>query len=317
MRLLFLFFLALLVISACSYLQESKPILKQSHYEKMIAGNLDADYIGTSNCLFKCHTHEKIYDYFNKSVHAEQVNKETMLPLVNCETCHGPGSKAIDEIREVNGVKQCNYSSLIDLKRLPSEAKNLTCLKCHTVFSASIITFWRGSVHDMGGVACSDCHRLHKAPNQKVEQNEQFELCVGCHKKIKVEFGNISHHPVKERKMVCTDCHNPHGTATEKLLKRESVRETCAYCHREKGAPNVFEHADLMDDCTTCHRPHGSVNDNLLKRREPILCLGCHKGHHSAMDALSNTNKAKFYSRCSDCHGMIHGTNLPDQKMLR
>ncbi len=306
---------------ACSYLTESRPILKQREYEKMIAGSFDADYIGTENCLFKCHAHDRILDNFKKSVHAEQIDKETMLPLVNCETCHGPGGKAVEEIREVNGKKQCNFESLIDLKKLPAGAKNLACLKCHTISSTPNLSLWRGSVHDMADVACSDCHRLHVSPNQKVLHDEQFDLCTGCHKKIKGDMNNISHHPLKEKKMVCTDCHNPHGSVTEKLLKRDSVRDTCGYCHKDKAGPFAFEHADLMDDCITCHRPHGAINDNLLKKREPVLCLDCHRGHHNAsnpsMQGLSNINKAKFYTRCSDCHGAIHGTNLPGKKMLR
>jgi len=311
----------LIFLTACSYLKESKPILKQSDYERMIAGSFEADYIGTDNCLFKCHQHDKINDNFNKSVHASQINKETMLPLINCETCHGPGSKAVDEIKIVNGRPQCNYSSLIDLKRLPAGAKNLTCLKCHSLVSTPNLALWRGSAHDMAGVACSDCHRLHVSPNQKVLHDEQFDLCTGCHKKIKTEVKNVSHHPIGEKKLVCTDCHNPHGSVTDKLLKRENVRETCVYCHKERGGPFTFEHADLMDDCNNCHKPHGSINDNLLKKREPILCLNCHSGHHSAsstsLQGLSNTKKAKLYNRCTDCHGSIHGTDLPGKKMLR
>lgn len=313
--------LILLLFSACSYLSESKPILKQTDYEKMIAGSFDADYIGTDNCLFKCHQHDKIRDNFDKSVHASQINKETMLPLINCETCHGPGSKAVEEIRLVNGKPQCNYSSLIDLKKLPAAAKNLTCLKCHSLVSTPNLALWRGSTHEMAGVACSDCHKLHVSPNQQVLHDEQFELCTSCHKKVKAEVKNISHHPVGEKKLVCTDCHNPHGSVTDKLLKRENVRETCIYCHKEKGGPFTFEHADLMDDCNNCHKPHGSMNDNLLKKREPILCLNCHAGHNSAsstsLQGLSNSLKAKLYNRCTDCHGSVHGTDLPGKKMLR
>lgn len=311
--------LSLILLSlflSCSYLTESKPILKQSEIERMIAGRIDAEYVGTDNCLKNCHEkgneHKKLADYFKKSVHAEQIDKETHLPLVNCETCHGPGSLAIDNIKEVNGKKQCDFESLINLKKLPAEAKNLICLKCHTKASTPNLAMWRGSAHDLAGVACSDCHRLHTSPLQKVEHAQQINLCLSCHKKIKVEISNLSKHPLNERKIVCTDCHNPHGSMTSNLLKRESVRETCAYCHTEKGGPYTFEHADLMEDCSNCHVPHGSINDNLLKVREPILCLRCHEGHHSfRSEALTPKNKLKFYNRCTDCHLSIHGTDTP------
>jgi DmsE family decaheme c-type cytochrome len=137
-------------------------------------------------------------------------------------------------------------------------------------------------------------------------------LCLGCHKRIKSEISNLSHHPLNEKKIVCTDCHNPHGSVNDRLLKKGSVRETCSSCHTEKGGPYVFEHADLMEDCGNCHVPHGSMNDNLLKVREPMLCLRCHEGHHSFRStALTTANKAKYYNRCTDCHLSIHGTDTP------
>ncbi len=301
---------------SCSYIIESKPIIKQSELEKMIAGRFDAEYIGTDNCLRKCHEkgneHAKLADYFKKSVHAEQIDRNTHLPLVNCESCHGPGSIAVENIKEVKGKKQCDFESLINLKKLPTEAKNLICIKCHNSASFPNLALWRGSTHDLAGVACSDCHKLHQSPLQKVTHDEQINLCLGCHKKLRSEIMSLSHHPLREKKIVCTDCHNPHGSMTDKLLKKASVRETCVSCHTEKGGPYVFEHADLMEDCSNCHVPHGSINDNLLSLRQPMLCLRCHEGHHSFRGpALSSANKVKFYNRCTDCHLSIHGTDKP------
>ena len=34
--------------------------------------------------------------------------------------------------------------------------------------------------------------------------------------------------------MSCDDCHNPHGTLTDPLLKTNTVNETCYQCHTEK-----------------------------------------------------------------------------------
>lgn len=296
-----------LLMLGCTYFSSSRPILKQSELEKMIAGRLDAEYVGTETCLFKCHEHDKLNEYFKKSVHAEQINKETALPLVNCETCHGPGSIAIENIKEINGKKQCDYDALINIKKLPAEAKNLICLKCHTISSTLNTVFFRGSVHEINNVACSDCHKLHQSPLQKVSFYEQADMCFNCHKKIKAQFSSLSHHPILEKMMVCSDCHNPHGSNSDKLLKRDNIKEVCIRCHLDKGAPSSFSHGDVLEDCANCHNPHGSVNDNLLKFREPVLCLRCHKGHH-----LSSTNDAKkFFNRCSDCHSAIHGSSLP------
>ena len=38
-------------VAGCAALKESKPILSIKEYEKLIVGRLDADYVGTDNCL--------------------------------------------------------------------------------------------------------------------------------------------------------------------------------------------------------------------------------------------------------------------------
>ena len=65
--------------------------------------------------------------------------------------------------------------------------------------------------------------------------------------------------------MVCSDCHNPHGSVTEALLKKDSINDVCYTCHAEKRGPFLFEHAPVRENCDNCHNPHGSVNEFLLK----------------------------------------------------
>ncbi|WP_240732087.1 hypothetical protein [Geobacter sp. FeAm09] len=89
-----------LLAAGCAGMKQSHPLLPVAEYEKMIVGRLDADYVGTDNCVAKCHKHDKITSDFKRSVHGEQIKPETGLPLVNCESCHGPGSLAIANIEE-------------------------------------------------------------------------------------------------------------------------------------------------------------------------------------------------------------------------
>ncbi|MCK5504808.1 MAG: cytochrome C, partial [Thermodesulfovibrionia bacterium] len=121
-----------------------------------------------------------------------------------------------------------------------------------------------------------------------------------------------SHHPVMEGQTFCTDCHEPHGTFSYKFTKEESIRSTCVRCHGEVEGPYTFEHADLMyEDCTVCHANHGSVNNNLLILSEPYLCLQCHAGHPTSSNPATGETKGVFYTRCTDCHSQIHGTDIP------
>ncbi|MBW2471584.1 MAG: cytochrome C, partial [Deltaproteobacteria bacterium] len=49
----------------CTGLKESRPILPIREYEKMIVGDLNADYVGTQNCLAACHEHDQLKLFFD------------------------------------------------------------------------------------------------------------------------------------------------------------------------------------------------------------------------------------------------------------
>ena len=310
-----LLLLGALALGSCASLKQSKPILPMREYEKMIVGRMDAEYVGTNNCVAKCHSHDKITSDFSHSLHGEQIKPETGLPLVNCESCHGPGSLAIEKLsddREANALarKKCDTSTFLDIMHLPPQAQSLICLKCHSAASIPALAHWNGSSHAVNDVSCFDCHKLHKGPQQKVSREEMAELCFGCHPEVRAENSLYSHHPLREKKMVCVDCHEVHGSTQDKLLKGNSIKDTCTRCHMEKQGPFAYEHGDLTENCMNCHTPHGSVNNHLLNAALPFLCLQCHTGH------LASTTpglKQLFTNRCTDCHSQIHGSDTPSQ----
>ena len=312
---LFLVAGALAVTAACTdlaTLRKSQPIAPVQEYERFLVGSLEADYIGDENCLKSCHTHDKLAKDFKHSVHGDQISPETGLPLVNCESCHGPGSLAIVNAAE---KKTCDFKTLLPLYEFPAPAQAMLCLKCHSAASTPALANWSGNVHAMNDVSCFSCHKLHLGPQQKVGRHEQQLACEACHQQIRMEFTQFSHHPVPEHKMVCTDCHDPHNSTSPFNLKGVTVKATCTRCHMEYQGPFVYEHADVTEDCTNCHRPHGSPNNNLLTVAEPFLCLQCHAGHHGQLSPQGTLNnqamKQAYYSRCSDCHSSIHGTDVP------
>lgn len=305
--------LGMFLLAACGELKQSRPILPISEYERMIAGRLDADYVGTDNCVAKCHKHDRLTTAFKNSIHGEQIKPETGLPLVNCESCHGPGSLAIAMIDENIALRgeeanRCESDKLLDLKALPPMAQSLICLKCHTSASTPNLTFWNASAHALNDVSCFDCHRLHESPRQKPSRVEMAAICYGCHPEVKQEFSLLSHHPLSEQKLVCTDCHDIHGSRQDHLIKGTTEKNTCTRCHMEKQGPFVFEHGDVTEECTSCHVPHGSPFGPLLQSAMPFLCLQCHGGH----TASGNPGVKELYlNRCTDCHSQVHGSDIP------
>lgn len=312
----------LILFVGCQGLKGSRPLMAQREYEKMIVGNLYADYVGTQNCLAACHEHDRLKEYFDASTMGAQLKKESGLPLVDCESCHGPGSLAIKglskELVDQNssqGIKTaCDYKTLIDLENLPPPAQSLTCLKCHSGNATFNLHNWNAGSHALSDVSCFDCHDVHHSPDLKVTPKESSKLCFSCHQAEEVSFSLASHHPLKEGRVFCIDCHDPHGTFSTMLLKADSVKETCIQCHTDKRGPFLYEHADVMDNCHNCHSPHGSVNPNLLNAREPFLCLQCHEGHfinEPSGRSISPESARYYYTRCTDCHSTIHGSDAP------
>ncbi|MHB8790026.1 MAG: DmsE family decaheme c-type cytochrome [Desulfobulbaceae bacterium] len=313
----FLFFVA-----GCNSLKGSKPIAPISEYEKMLVGNLEADYVGTQNCLAACHEHDRLRQYFDASTMGAQLRKESGMPLVDCESCHGPGSLAIKGLtpelvaqNASQGIKTaCDFKTLIDLKNLPAPAQSLTCLKCHTANATFNLHNWNASSHAVNEVSCFDCHDVHASPDLKVTPLASGRLCFTCHQSAQAEFSLASHHPLREGRVFCIDCHDSHGGFSGSHLKMDDVKETCIQCHPDKRGPFLYGHADVTEDCLNCHSPHGSINSALLIAREPFLCLQCHQGHNIDLadgTPISSARARAFYTRCSDCHSRIHGSDVP------
>ena len=223
----------------------------------------------------------------------------------SCENCHGPGS-AHAKAGGGRGVGGIMGFGATDPRT--TEEKNSVCLACH---ERGDRTNWAGSTHETRGLACVNCHTVMKAVSRKNQLKTVFEpeTCFQCHKDRRAQMFRSSHMPVREGKVVCSDCHNPHGSFTEALLKKDSINDTCYTCHAEKRGPFLFEHAPVRENCDNCHDPHGSVNEFSLKVSRPRLCMECHgMGHGTTSGPQVATSAARA---CNNCHTQVHGTNAP------
>lgn len=249
--------------------------------------------------------------------HGVYFSDHAQLASASCEACHGSALGHIeggDPSQIINPADNDWFSG-----------KSL-CLDCH---KGQHFDDWYFSAHENAGVGCSECHTIHGTKEQSVKKAGP-ELCYDCHSSVRAATFLPSHHPIREGKMGCIDCHNPHGGAAARTLENTS-RELCFSCHPEIEGPYVYEHAPVNEDCGYCHNPHGSVADNLLKQNEPALCLSCHPMHfHSisqSVDGAFTTPqaperagvstldgfKAGMLTKCTQCHSMIHGSDAPSQ----
>ena len=164
----------------------------------------------------------------------------------------------------------------------PVSVRNDACLKCHQKRER---LFWSGSVHATKGLACTSCHVVHTGPGitkrAQLAQITVADTCNTCHKEQVRAENKFSHHPMREGKMNCASCHNPHGTTSPKLVKAISTRELCFNCHAQYRGPFIFQHPPVMEDCFNCHQPHGSAYPALLKTPPIRLCRDCHITFHN------------------------------------
>jgi len=113
-----------------------------------------------------------------------------------------------------------------------------------------------------------------------------------------------------------------HGSAGPKLVKRDSINDTCYTCHAEKRGPFVHPHEPVAEDCSTCHNAHGTTVAAMLKARPPLLCQQCHTPHAATgvglvpgqlTGATRGQNSVTIWQgrSCMNCHTQVHGSNNP------
>jgi DmsE family decaheme c-type cytochrome len=269
-------------------------------------------YVGQQICV-ACHMQENTN--WAHTVHAKvfDLNPRNQLEMQGCEACHGPGSVHIQNPAEPTSIIRFSRRSPLTIAQ-----QNDVCLSCHR---GGQRIFWASSTHETFDVACSDCHNpMANYSIRGLEARRSVnETCFQCHKTQRAEFSRRSHMPLLEGRVSCIDCHNPHGSTTEPLLKADSVNETCYACHAEKRGPFLFEHAPVRESCVNCHSPHGSNHESLLITARPLLCQQCHAqpGHPSQLltrgtiPSGPGPNIRMMSRSCSNCHSQIHGSNHP------
>jgi DmsE family decaheme c-type cytochrome len=295
-----------IVVAAAEQPKAAKPA-KAKTAIKAPVGDVEATIVGSQVCL-TCHASQAAA--FAQTVMGKigKVRKGTM----ECENCHGPGSLHVKAGggRGVGGM--ITFRS--DDPTRTVEDNNAICLACH---ERGDRTLWRGSTHETQGLACTNCHTVMRnvTPKFQLAKLTEQDTCFQCHKNKRAEIWRTSHMPVREGKLTCSTCHNPHGSYSEALLKEGShatANDLCYKCHAEKRGPFLWEHPPVRENCMNCHDAHGSINDAMLKISRPRLCQQCHAnltGHPG--NPRNPTSVYAINRECQNCHSQHHGSNSP------
>ena len=223
-------------------------------------------------------------------------------------------------------------AKIVSFRRRPPGDANGACLSCHA--QDERIRNWLAGSHSSNHVRCIDCHQIHQVVHSRPQKKaglasitatrgaltaasvspetnvivrpvwETNDACLKCHPTERAQLSMPYHHPLREGKISCVDCHDPHGGPGGNNLRTANVNQLCLGCHAQYRGPYAYQHPPVTENCMLCHTAHGSPNTNLLSVSEPALCLQCHAGHH-------NGASLPLADRCTNCHGSIHGTDVP------
>ncbi|WP_200762562.1 cytochrome c3 family protein [Nitrosophilus alvini] len=170
--------------------------------------------------------------------------------------------------------------------------------------------------------ACELCHVSAGAKPGKLITKNIEELCYKCHKtRYNKKF---DHKPVKEGR--CIDCHDPHQSNANNLLKADTVNQLCLKCHKPGNKKKIkktvnmkaaFKHKPAEDNCVKCHEAHTSDFKTLLKDDGKMrLCLDCHSKLEKHVNMKKWIENVKYKHgavnnskrKCLECHNP-HATN--------
>lgn len=268
-------------------------------------GQGGSGYVGADMCL-ECH------DGYAEKLAGTPHGKEGFRNLsdLGCETCHGPGGAHVEDTTVVE-----NHPKIT--ARAPAE-QNAVCQQCH---DGGKQFYWQGSMHESRDLACTTCHGVHAFASEvnQLKAPRVMDQCFECHKDIRAQTWKRSHHPIREGKITCVDCHNPHGAQSDKMVNAASINEQCYTCHTEKRGPFLWDHAPVRESCVNCHTPHGSNHLKLQKTSVPYICQQCHSNtrhpgtlyDRTRLADGTNPSNREFSRACLNCHAQIHGSNHP------
>jgi DmsE family decaheme c-type cytochrome len=253
----------------------------------------------------------------------------------DCATCHAENLQGFEATRHAGlagGCASCHSTAAAHLKsvtetgepgpaprfsQLSAGEANKICLGCHE--NKGTQKHWAGSAHDSRGVSCINCHNVHPPAGHVLPaqlRKAQIDLCTTCHLQKKAALLRSGHMPMREAKMECTTCHNPHGTPNDRALLQTSVNQNCYSCHAEKRGPFLWEHPPVRENCLNCHDAHGTIQDKLLKVKQPLLCQQCHQTASHPGPAYGSMSRYAFNQGCLHCHPAVHGSTHPSGNRL-
>lgn len=197
----------------------------------------------------------------------------------DCTNCHRPHASEQPHLLlgPADGLcADCHDLEDQDLSaaHLGADLGRLACTGCHTPHGAGHPSLLAENLHPPVEDGCDTCH---EGSYRELMEGGGTPLCVFCHDDVQAAAAEAAFPHEALELGDCTDCHNPHASPQEHLVKGPGAGP-CADCHDEQiaGEGEVAHGVIELLGCRACHEPHGGGREKLLRRAGSELCLSCH-----------------------------------------
>src|SRR6266496_1684194 len=244
-------------------------------------GNLQASGQANASCN-GCHTVSQNGNFTGTTAGYLRV-ADSAYQDVQCENCHGPG---FNHVQNPDLVANQPLASIhVDTGVVTS------CSGCHTGVHTPFVEQWKLSAHGSGpgwavaagNASCAPCHEGRTAMAVKFGETANY-----------IEKG-----ATQPERIVCTVCHNPHGSPYEHQLRaplsEPSLDQLCVKCHSRSGTPPW----SVATGTGTSRGAHGA---------QGLLVLGLNVGWippnfaYDTSQIVSSHGTAANPSLCATCH---------------
>jgi tetratricopeptide (TPR) repeat protein len=232
----------------------------------------------THPCMF-CHNGIPDIPAASAEPGAEPVFPGRLPEGIDCQRCHGPGSKHV-QIAESGAKPEEIRAAIVNPARLSPERQMEVCMQCHLETTSAplptaIVRYERGPFSYRPGEPLGDfLLQFDHAPGTGRE--DKFEIVSAAYRLRRSECFRES-----AGAMQCTTCHNPHDIPRGEEAARHYT-QACQQCHTAAldQLVSAGKHPPSRD-CVGCHMPkrrtedvvHAVVTDHYIQRRKPVRDL--------------------------------------------